>query len=230
MPILHNYVSAKPPAVDASEVGSVEWNEAHDVTSLLFTPQPLVDPVQEGLMEFKGHTLYMTTFQVRRSVALVQEIPVADVTVGETVTETTIYSIPMEANYLTAGKHIESNLQGIFSSIAGPLGALTLRVKYAGATVAAFTTAQALNTAAPFDITVNTTCRAIGDTTGKLISWAEFSEGFTTIVGSRVAGPLTDIDTTVANTIIITAQWASSNAGNTITVQHGHTLCLDANT
>jgi hypothetical protein len=199
---------------------------------LKLTAGPLMTTVEEGALEFKGHTLYMTTFQVRRSVALVQEVPIADVT-ATAATETTVYSVPVAANYLTVGKHIEINLQGIFSSIAGPNGVVTIRLKYAGATITTFTTVAALNTNSPFDTVFNTTCRAIGSgTTGKLLSWSEFAEGATSATESvtRAAGALTNIDTTGSNTIDITVQFATANAGNAFTVQQGHTLCLDANT
>jgi hypothetical protein len=205
---------------------------AASTAPLKFTAGPLMTAVEEGAMEFKGHTLYMTTFQVRRSVALAQEVPIADVT-ATAATETTVYSVPMAANYLTAGKHIDIELFGIFSSIAGPTGVATIRLKYAGATVITFSTVAALNTNAPFELSSNTTCRAIGaGTNGKVISWGEFAEGASTMTESlsRAAGALTDIDTTVDNTIAVTVQFATVNAGNAFTVQQGHTLCIDANT
>jgi hypothetical protein len=64
-----------------------------------------------------------------------------------------------------------------------------------------------------------------------MLSWSEFSEGATSATESvtRNAGALTDIDTTLLNTIIVTVQFASVDAGNTLTVQQGHTLCIDAN-
>lgn len=180
-------------------------------------------------MEFKGHTLYFTTFQVRRSVVLAQEVPIADVMVNNTATETVVYSVPMAANYLTAGKHIDVELMGIFSSIAGGTGVLTFKINYAGATIATLATAAAANTNSPFKLSINTTCRAIGSgTTGKLISFIDFAEAATASV--MVAGALTDVDTTVLNTLEITAQWASANVGNLLSLQQGHTLCIDANT
>ena len=198
---------------------------------LYFTAGPLMTTVEPGAMEYKGHTLYFTTYLVRRSVVLAQEVLVADVAVVSTAAETTIYTIPMAATYLTAGKHIECALHGVFTSIAGPNGVLTIRLKYAGSTILTFVTQQGVNTASPFALDTSTTCRAIGSgTTGKLLSWAEFSEGFTTIANSRLAGALTNIDTTVANTLTITAQWATSDGNNNLVVQQGHTLCIDANT
>ena len=198
---------------------------------LYMTAGPLLTSVEPGAMEYKGHTLYFTTYLVRRSVVLAQEVLIADVVVGNTNVETTIYSIPMAATYLTVGKHIETDLQGIFTSVAGGNGLMTLRVKYAGATVATVVTQAGANTNSPFNISVSTTCRAIGSgTAGKLISWVEFAEGFTTVVNSRIAGALTNIDTTTDNTLTITAQWATTDVNNSVTVQQGHTLCVDANT
>ena len=200
---------------------------------LKFTAGPLMTAVEPGTMEFKGNTLYFTTYLIRRSVVLAQEIPIADVTVANTATETSVYQIPMAANYLTAGKHIDISLFGIFSSVAAANGVLTFRVKYAGATILTYATAAGTNTNSPFQLNINSTCRAIGSgTTGKIISWGEFTEGATPVTESstRSAGALTDIDTTVKNTIDITVQYATANASNTITVQQGHTLCIDANT
>lgn len=200
---------------------------------LKFTDGPLMTTVEQGAMEYKGHTLYFSTYLVRRSVVLAQEVPVADTTVTNTTTETTVYSITMAANYLTVGKLIENNLRGIFSSIAGPNGVCTIRLKYAGATIFSFTTAAAVNTNSPFRIDIDTTCRAIGSgTTGKLISFGEFVEGATSATESvtRGAGALTNINTTTTNSIDITVQWARADTGNSITVQQGKTLCVDANT
>ena len=198
---------------------------------LYLTAGPLLTNVEPGAMEYKGHTLYFTTYLIRRSVVLAQEILIDDVVVGNTNVETTIYSIPMAATYLTVGKHIEIDLQGKFTSVASGNGLMTLRVKYAGATVATVVTQAGANTNSPFNIVVSTTCRAIGSgTAGKLISWVEFAEGSTTVANSRIAGALTNIDTTLDNTLTITAQWATTDTGNTMTVQQGRTLCADANT
>jgi len=42
-------------------------------------------------------------------------------------------------------------------------------------------------------------------------------------------GTETTIDTTAANTITVTFQWASADAGNTITVAGAQTVCVDHN-
>ena len=183
-------------------------------------------------MEFKGHTAYFTTYQVRRSIVLAQDVIIADVLVGPSdATEVTIYTVAMAANYLTAGKHIQINLQGIFDSVAGANGVLTFKLKYAGSTVVTVATIAGANTASPWELNFDTTCRAIGSgTSGKLISMGTFDEGTTALSTSRVAGALTNIDTTVVNSITVTAQYASSNASNALTMQQGHTICIDANT
>lgn len=198
---------------------------------LKLTDGPLLTTVEPGAIEYKGHTFYATTFLVRHSIVLAQEVMVSPVTVANTTTETTIYSVAMAADYLTVGKQINTTLHGVFSSVAAAAGVLTIRVKYAGATVVTVASVAGINTASPMKLDLTTICRAIGSgTTGKLKTFGEFSEGATAVSHSRVMGALTNIDTTASNTITITAQWASATASNTVTFEMGQTVCVDANT
>jgi hypothetical protein len=82
---------------------------------LKFTAGPLMTNVEPGAIEYKGHTFYATTYLVRRSVVLAQDIVMSDVTATAT-SETTVYTQTMAANYLTAGKVIIAKLVGKYST------------------------------------------------------------------------------------------------------------------
>jgi len=209
-------------------------------TRLTLGPNGIVLPdnglgtITPGQIEYKGHTLYATTYLVRRSVVLAQEIPIAAVSVGPSSTaETTIYTIPMAANYLTAGKKIDVRLNGVITQRNNASSFATIRVKYAGATVLSVTTpASTAMTAQPFEVDIRTVCRAIGSgTTGKLISFGKFNVNGDLVAPKLVMGALTNIDTTVGNTFTVTVQWNESNAATgPFTMEMGETLCVDANT
>lgn len=198
---------------------------------LKLTAGPLLTTPEEGAVEYKNHTFYMTTYLVRRSVVLAQEVPITDTTVANTTTETTVYTIPMAANYLTPGKMLDIAIHGIFSSVAGPNGVCTIRIKCAGITLATFATVAQANTNTPYRIEIEATCRAIG-ASGSIISFGEYTEGTTNTAETvtRYSGATATLDTTTDNTLTVTMQWATANASNTLTQQQARTVCVDANT
>jgi hypothetical protein len=196
---------------------------------LKFTAGPLMSAVEEGAMEFKDHTLYFTTFQVRRSVVLAQEILTAQVQVpASSTTETTVYTIPMAANYLTAGKKINNRLRGTITQRNNVNSFFTVRVKYAGSTVLSFTTpASTVMAALAFTIDIETVCRAIG-AAGTLMSFGAFNvQG---VAETLSQGAATTVDTTAINTLTITVQANENNAGTgPVNVEMGETICPDHN-
>lgn len=215
-----------PTAILHLKAGTASANTA----PLKFTAGTLLTSVEPGAMEYKGHTLYFTTYLVRRSVVLAQEVPIAPVTVGPSdSSETTIYSIPMAANYLTVGKQINMSMNGVYSSRNNPNAIFTVRLKYAGATIFAQSNNPGNASAVPFEISFRTICRAIGSgTSGKLKTFGNFNINNSSPI--LLMGALTDIDTTVANTIDVTIQWGEVHASNSFTMEMAETVCVDANT
>jgi len=195
---------------------------------LKLTSGPLLTAVEPGAIEYLNHTFYASSYLVRRSIALAQEVPIADVTVSATSVETLIYSIPMGANYLTVGKHLHIDINGHFGSISGTNGVATFRLKQGGTTVATIASVSGPNTASPYKLSIVCTCRATGSgTTGKMMSFLDWEEGSN--VKQMISGPVSDIDTTIDNTLELTIQYGSGNANNIFVLHQGHTLCLDAN-
>lgn len=188
---------------------------------LYLSSGPLLPTPEPGAMEYLNHTLYFTTYLVRRSVMLNQDIVTADATVTNTTAETTVYSIPMAANYLTVGKVIIPKLYGIYSSGGGRT--FTLRLKYAGSTVISIQSDGGTVTNAPWYVHFPTTIRAVG-ASGSAISMAVGT--FNNADKTTSATGTTAIDTTVPNTLTVTVQWSAANASDAFTVQQGYTDCV----
>ena len=145
----------------------------------------------------------------------------ASVTVGNTVTETTLVgagqgSVTLPANFFIVGKAIRMTMRGVVSSTGGPN--ITVKVKL-GATTILTTGAVAAASATDdgFVLDALLTCRTVG-ATGTIFSQGSFQELI-------VAGNIMDmantaaatIDTTGTLAIDVTVEWGAAAAGNTIT-------------
>ncbi|MFV5703879.1 hypothetical protein ACM55F_18655 [Flavobacterium sp. XS2P12] len=192
---------------------------------LKLTDGPLLTTVEPGAIEYKSHTFYASTYLVRRSIMLAQDVVVTPVAVSNTTTETTIYTSTMAANYLTIGKLMNVKLYGRFSTV-NTSSIYTFRVKLAGVTVLTVTSTGQNVTNRPFDIDLRSTVRSIG-TSGTIISYGKTQQD--NLSPNIEIGNLTSIDTTLGNTISITVQWSNANSGNTLTLEGGATECVDQN-
>lgn len=192
---------------------------------LKLTDGPLMTAVEPGAIEYKGRTFYASTSLVRRSIMLAQDIVVTPVTVANTTTETTIYTVTMAANDLTAGKLINIKLYGRFST-ANASGVYTFRVNRAGSTILTIASTAYFKTNRPFDVDIRSTIRSIG-ASGTVITYAKTQQD--NLVPNIEIGNLNTIDTTVENTYTVTVQWSSGDLNNTLTLEGGATECVDAN-
>ncbi|MFV7234559.1 hypothetical protein [Flavobacterium sp. ZB4R12] len=192
---------------------------------LKLTDGPLLTTVEPEAIEYKDHTFYASTYLVRRSIMLAQDVVVTPVTVSNTTTETTIYTSTMAANYLTVGKLMNIKLYGRFSTV-NTSSIYTFRVKLAGITILTIASTGQNVTDRPFDIDLRSTVRSIG-TSGTIISYGKTQQD--NLTPNIEIGNLASIDTTLANTISITVQWSNANAGNTLTLEGGATECVDQN-
>jgi hypothetical protein len=192
---------------------------------LKLTDGPLLTTVEPGAIEYKGHTFYASTYLVRRSVMLAQDVVVTPVTVTNTTNETTIYTSTMAANYLTAGKLMNIKLYGRFFTVNSST-IYTFRVKLAGTTILTITSVGQNAFDRPFDIDLRSTVRSIG-ASGTIICYGKTQQD--NLSPNIEIGSLTAIDTTLTNTISITVQWSNANPGNILTLEGGATECVDQN-
>ncbi|TRX03974.1 hypothetical protein [Flavobacterium gawalongense] len=192
---------------------------------LKLTDGPLLTTVEPGAIEYKDHTFYASTYLVRRSIMLAQDVVVTPVAVSNTTTETTIYTSTMAANYLTIGKLMNIKLYGRFSTV-NTSSIYTFRVKLAGITILTIASTGQNATNRPFDIDLRSTVRSIG-TSGTIISYGKTQQD--NLTPNIEIGNLASIDTTLANTISITVQWSNASTSNTLTLEGGATECVDQN-
>lgn len=192
---------------------------------LKLTDGPLLTTVEPGAIEYKDHTFYASTYLVRRSIMLAQDVVVTPVAVSNTTTETTIYTSNMAANYLTIGKLMNIKLYGRFSTV-NTSSIYTFRVKLAGITILTIASTGQNVTNRPFDIDLRSTVRSIG-TSGTIICYGKTQQD--NLTPNIEIGNLTSINTTLANTITITVQWSDANTSNILTLEGGATECVDQN-
>ena len=187
---------------------------------LKFTSGPLLATPVAGTMEYLDHTAYFTTFLVRRSLQLNQDIVVTPVTVSNTVTETTIYSIEMATNYLTAGKVIVPKLGGVYW-LNNPQ-TFTLRLKKGATTLVTTTSTAGNSTAKPWEVQFTATILSIG-AGGTLTARARLIQDSTVNMDALTA-PVS-IDTTTTNTFKVTCEWSATGA-NSLQLNKGYTECV----
>lgn len=196
---------------------------------LKFTAGDLLTAVEAGAMEFYNNALWFTNLAVRRTVVQAQEVLISDVTVGNTVTETTVYTVPHGANYLKVGKQEDIVLVGAITSNSGAgSNTLTIRVKYAGSTLGSWVVPEAARTAVGWGMHVMTTVRAVGAGTTSIQLHADFDVNGTAL--DNVVNVLsTGHDSTTAQSTTVTFEWSDADAGNTASVLQGRTASYDDN-
>ncbi len=216
--------TSSPTATLHLQAGSASAGTA----PLKFTAGPLLTTVEPGAMEYKGHTLYFTTYLIRRSVMLAQDVVMADVPVTNTSAETVIYTANMAADYLTAGKLINIKLYGNYRTKNNDgTNIFTIKVKEGSNTIIT-TTSIATNTGTglrPWDIEISLTIRSIG-TAGSVVSYGKIQQDN---VADNADYSITPFNTTIANSVTVTITWSAADVNNQFNLLGGATECVDAN-
>lgn len=181
---------------------------------------PLMTNITPGTLEYLDHTVYFTTYLIRRSIQLDQAIVTAPTTVSNSVAETTIYTIPMASNYITAGKVIVPKLSGIYWA-ANPQ-TFTLRLKHNASTLLTTISTSSGATAKPWECIFTLT--AVTDGAGGTMQANARMIQDTTINMDALTAPEA-FDTTTTNTISVTVQWSATGA-NSLQLNQGYTECI----
>ena len=156
----------------------------------------------------------------------------ASVTVGGTATETTLVgtgvgSATLPVNLLAVGRTIRVTARGYLSTKGAPVGNVTFRVRLGGiAGTAVLATAATALTASLSNVGLviigEITCRTAGGT------GTVFSQG-TRIVEDQVLADemvamvnttTSTIDTTATQALVVSVEWATSDASNTCTISN----------
>ena len=181
----------------------------------------LTTPVA-GALEFHDGRLYATNVLHRRALDRTSDVAVATVTVADTTTETTIWTAIMNANSLVAGNMFKFHANGIVSNgdSASSADQVTLRIKVGGTTVATLAPAlKKIPVDSHWHITANATQRTLTDgaTLGKRAVHIDLDIDDETSAVLAIA----DIDTEADMDVTVTAEWASADAANTISLYQG---------
>jgi len=218
-------IGIKPSALLHLKAGTTSANTA----PLKFTTQgsPL-STIEEGTMEYVGHSLQFSQYLKRRGLVMSQDVRISTTTIENTTAESGALATAQHgANYLEVGKSEETVLIGTFSQRSNPSAFITIRVKYAGSTIHSFTTPISTGISAEqFRLTITTTCRSIGGTGTMQINSLFHIAGNIDDVGSS---SLATIDTTSDEDLTITAQWGEANASNIFKVEQSRTICIENN-
>lgn len=169
---------------------------------------------------FNGNFITMaTTYGLYVQIA--DSVPVAATNIETTIIGSGIGTLSVPANKFSIGDSFQASLDGILSCVG--TATLHIHVKTLAGVILADTGIIAMDAATSKSWLLNLyfTIRNIGGTTvasissGGLFSYIKNSginfEGF---VLSTINN--TTFDTTIANTLVITAQWNTTNAGNSI--------------
>lgn len=158
---------------------------------------------------------------IRQKPTIIGYTQTSSSTVANTTNETTLLtsgvgSLTLPANYLTVGKTISVKVSGRHSAVANP--GINIRIKLGTTTV--LTTglvASGNSTNDYFEVTGYITCRTVGS------SGTVWGDGFYVETGggtgrfSMANTSTTTINTTVAQTIDVTAQWDTASTSDTLT-------------
>jgi len=181
---------------------------------------------EAGSIEYYNGKIYITNQNEQKAIDRTSDVIVSTVTVADTTTETTLYTAPIAANSLEAGNVFKVHCDGIVTNDSGTAGdEVTLRI-YVGASetpVATLETNTRQLTDQDWHMNANATQRTIGASGSRAIH-IHLEVGDATARGdiTSMVGIAT-IDTTANMDIRITAQWASAETDNTISLYQGFT-------
>lgn len=138
--------------------------------------------------------------------------------VGNTTTETTIYTNTIPANQLSVEECIRLNLAGYYDTGAAS-DTWTLRVKLGGTTLHTITRASA-NNAVNFgwELNMKGTARSIG-ASGTFVDSAVLFDELS--IKTNNDPTVHTVDTTVDNDLVVTIQWALAKAANDFHLDQG---------
>ena len=190
---------------------------------LKLATRSLIVPPESGTLEYDGTKFYITNNGKHKAIDRTSDVVLSTVTVTNTVTETTLWTGEMAANSLEAGNVLRLSANGVISNGgAYEDDEVTVRIKVGGVTKATLSpNTKTLAASTPWHIEANATQRSIGEV-GQRAIHIHMSIGDPSSTGDevRVVGVAT-IDTTANMDVTITAEWATADPANTISIYQG---------
>jgi hypothetical protein len=205
----------------------------HDIQAYTTVQNESVNLPQRSIIDFQGTIVNATDNGAKTIVTIAapttyglyaqiaDSVPVAATNIETTIIGSGIGTLSVPANGFSIGDSFQASLDGILSCVG--TATLHIHVKTLAGVILADTGIIAMDAATSKSWLLNLyfTIRNIGGTTvasissGGLFSYIKNSGiNFEGYVLSTINN--TTFDTTIANTLVITAQWNTTNAGNSI--------------
>ena len=200
-----------PTAVLHLKAGTATANTGQiklENSTLLATPEA-------GSIEFSDGRFHITGTAKQRVIDRTSEVVnVANVTVANTTTETTLYSWTLSANAMKVGRIYKLHYDGIISSANKNI----IFNFYVGSTLYATTTWDCGNISnktwcGDYSITIRTTGSS---------GTSAFHRELTVNTVSVETASLLSVDTTGANVMTLKVQWSDTGAGNSVTLYQAY--------
>jgi len=179
----------------------------------------LLTTSEAGAIEYDGCKFYLTNVATARSIDRTSDVAVATVTVENTDTETTIWTGAMAANSLCAGNMFKFHCDGVVQNAgASADDEVTLRIKVGGNLVATLNpTTKAIGAGSHWHIDANATQRTIGASGSRAVHIDLVIDD-----DSETLVAVAAINTTANMDVTVTAQWATADASNIISLYQGY--------
>ena len=185
---------------------------------LKFTAGTLLTSPEAGSLEFNDGRFYVTGTAKQRVIDRTsQMVNVADVTVTNTSTETTLYTWSLSANALKVGRIYKIHGDGIANNaLSGD--DLTFNLYFGGTKIGTYTPPTGkFATDAVWHMDSTITVRTVGEA-GTNVVHADIQLSGVGVDSST----LNAIDTTQANTIVLKAKWYNVKTTNTVILHQAY--------
>ena len=194
---------------------------------LKFTTGIALTTPEAGALEYHDSRLYLTNVATRKALDRTSDVEISTTTVANTDVETALMVIPMPANSLVVGNIFKLHADGVISNDGNSSdNDITIRVRIGSITGTAVLTLL-LETKAltddHWDFDANATQRTLGANGSRALhAHVAIIDGVDCSVhGENCAVGLDTVDTTATMDVYVTAQWATADANNTISLYQG---------
>ena len=228
--VLSAITSTSALKVLKNDTGTVSWNGTTGTGDSVMATIPTIDgPVLDsvalvgspvaGKIEYYGNKTYITNKSLQKAIDRTSDVAIATVTVADTTDEETLWTGVMAANSLVAGNLLKFHADGVVSNGDSANGndQVTLRIKVGVVTVATLEPElKKIPDGSHWHINANATQRTIGTTGSRAVHIDLEIHGATEEVVA-----VAEINTEISMNVTITAEWASAEATNTISLYQG---------
>jgi len=185
------------------------------VYSIKIVGTTLLETPEAGMIEYYGNRFYLSESNVsRRVISIASDVKISDTTVVNTITKTAVFTATAQAETAN-GKYYRIPLFGYFSC-ASASHTVTISWEVNGSTLTR-TITPGVRANKPWHSNLTFIIRTTG-ASGTFVAMADLDFDDVSYDADPVSG---SIDTTIPHNIVVSVQWSSALAGNSITCMGG---------